>query len=409
NGSVGDVGNQITLSSGALLTLNSDGSYDYDPNGAFEDTAVGDTATDTFSYVVSDGNGASDTATVTVTVDGGNDTPTEIAESYVESYRQALIDCGIWNSLDVLAGSVLVDLDNVVDSDASDTHTFSIVDGTGTPVSDPDLEIINNELVIRADASLASGTITNRTVIVRVEDGNGGFVDQAYSFDLRLNAGPYTGSATHDIGIGTTGVDTMQGGDGSDRIFGDDGDDFLFGEAGSDILEGGVGADNLDGGSGRDAASYMGSAIGVTVDIMNAGANTGDATGDSFVSIEALWGSSFDDNLFGDNGDNMLVGSYGDDVLTGRGGNDLLQGGQGNDVFMFNNGDGNDTIMDFVAGSGLDDVVNVSDFGFADFAALQSAMSVIDGHVVLQLDADDSIRFSGIGNTSQLVESDFFL
>ncbi len=409
NGNAGDMGNQITLASGALLTLNSDGSYDYDPNGAFEDIADGETATDSFSYVVSDGNGASDTATVTVTVNGENDTPTEIAESYVESYRQALIDCGIWNSLDVLAGSVLVNLDNVVDSDASDTHTFSIVDGTGTPVSDPDLEIINNELVIRADASLASGTITNRTVIVRVEDGNGGFVDQAYSFDLRLNAGPYTGSATHDIGIGTTGVDTMQGGDGSDRLFGDDGDDFLFGEAGSDILEGGVGADNLDGGSGRDAASYMGSAIGVTVDMMNAGANTGDATGDSFVSIEALWGSSFDDNLFGDNGDNMLVGSYGDDVLTGRGGNDLLQGGQGNDVFMFNNGDGNDTIMDFIAGSGLDDVVNVSDFGFADFAALQSAMSVIDGHVVLQLDADDSIRFSGIGNTSQLVESDFFL
>ncbi len=48
----------------------------YDPNGAFESLAVGETATDTFSYTITDGQGGYDTATVTVTIHGQNDAPT---------------------------------------------------------------------------------------------------------------------------------------------------------------------------------------------------------------------------------------------------------------------------------------------------------------------------------------------
>ncbi|AFZ51180.1 Cadherin domain-containing protein [Dactylococcopsis salina PCC 8305] len=75
NGNSSDVGNQITLASGALLTLNSDGTFDYNPNG--KDEALGDseTATDSLTYTVSDGNGETDTATVTVTINGVNDAP----------------------------------------------------------------------------------------------------------------------------------------------------------------------------------------------------------------------------------------------------------------------------------------------------------------------------------------------
>ena len=36
NGNAGDVGNQISLPSGALLTLNADGTFAYDPNSAFD-------------------------------------------------------------------------------------------------------------------------------------------------------------------------------------------------------------------------------------------------------------------------------------------------------------------------------------------------------------------------------------
>src|SRR5262249_20205995 len=54
NGNAASVGNQITLASGAHLILHADGTYDYDPNGQFDSLAVGDTATDSFTYRVSD-------------------------------------------------------------------------------------------------------------------------------------------------------------------------------------------------------------------------------------------------------------------------------------------------------------------------------------------------------------------
>src|SRR5262249_31742728 len=51
--------NTITLASGALLQVNANGSYSYNPNGVFNALAVGATALDSFSYTASDGNGGS--------------------------------------------------------------------------------------------------------------------------------------------------------------------------------------------------------------------------------------------------------------------------------------------------------------------------------------------------------------
>ncbi len=74
-----DTGDVLTVSgvdtSGTLgeVPWNADGSFTYDPNGQFEDLAVGETATDTFTYTVSDGHGGSDTASVTITISGVND------------------------------------------------------------------------------------------------------------------------------------------------------------------------------------------------------------------------------------------------------------------------------------------------------------------------------------------------
>ncbi|WP_189586356.1 DUF4347 domain-containing protein, partial [Litorimonas cladophorae] len=74
-GVAANVGNQITLSSGALLTVNANGSFEYDPNGAFDYLDTGESAQETFTYSISDGNGGSDTATVTLTLTGTNDSP----------------------------------------------------------------------------------------------------------------------------------------------------------------------------------------------------------------------------------------------------------------------------------------------------------------------------------------------
>ena len=60
NGLGGNVGSEITLASGALLTLNADGTFHYDPNGQFEDLGVGERGTDMFRYTVSDGTTTAD-------------------------------------------------------------------------------------------------------------------------------------------------------------------------------------------------------------------------------------------------------------------------------------------------------------------------------------------------------------
>jgi VCBS repeat-containing protein len=68
----------ITLDSGALVTMHADGSYDYDPNHQFDALLTGESASDRFTYQVSDGHGGFDTATVNITIDGiGDATPPE--------------------------------------------------------------------------------------------------------------------------------------------------------------------------------------------------------------------------------------------------------------------------------------------------------------------------------------------
>ena len=77
NGSFADVGEVIALDSGALLTVNEDGTFHYDPNGAFDDLLEGETATETFTYQARSTSSplALDEATVTVTINGVNEPP----------------------------------------------------------------------------------------------------------------------------------------------------------------------------------------------------------------------------------------------------------------------------------------------------------------------------------------------
>ncbi|MES2743624.1 MAG: calcium-binding protein [Pseudomonadota bacterium] len=55
-------------------------------------------------------------------------------------------------------------------------------------------------------------------------------------------------------------------------------------------------------------------------------------------------GGDTDDLLFGGAGDDVFDGGAGNDVLSGGAGNDVLSGGIGNDIYLFNPGDGQDTI-----------------------------------------------------------------
>ncbi len=70
NGSAGDVGNEIVLPSGATVTLQSDGTLDYDPT-----TLTGSPSSDSFTYQITDTFSGTDTATVNITINASNAPP----------------------------------------------------------------------------------------------------------------------------------------------------------------------------------------------------------------------------------------------------------------------------------------------------------------------------------------------
>ncbi|MBT3037295.1 MAG: DUF4347 domain-containing protein, partial [Candidatus Thiodiazotropha sp. (ex Codakia orbicularis)] len=65
----------VTLASGAQVTFQSNGSYTYNTNGQFDGLGAGSSVDDNFTYQIGDGNGGFDTATVTITINGSNNTP----------------------------------------------------------------------------------------------------------------------------------------------------------------------------------------------------------------------------------------------------------------------------------------------------------------------------------------------
>ena len=97
-------------------------SVSYSPNGKYQSLGAGVTATDTFSYTISDGKGGTATAPVSITVTGVNDAPTAISKSGTTNQNQAIT---------FLASNLLV---GATDPDAGDvlkvTSVTQAVNGT---------------------------------------------------------------------------------------------------------------------------------------------------------------------------------------------------------------------------------------------------------------------------------------
>jgi len=70
-----NVGAAVAGSNGGVFTIDSNGDFTFDPNGDFTFLDTGETATTSVTYTISDGNGGTDTATLTVTLIGDNDAP----------------------------------------------------------------------------------------------------------------------------------------------------------------------------------------------------------------------------------------------------------------------------------------------------------------------------------------------
>ena len=253
---------------------------------------------------------------------------------------------------DRLTGSALADTINGLGGD----DIIEGLEGGDTLLGDLGVDTLSYE------SSDAAVTVTLNGTAAATASGGHAQGDIATGFEN------ITGSSYDDVLTGDLNVNVLKGGDGEDVLAGKAGNDTLEGGDGADVLIGGAGADILRGGDGVDTASYRDATATVVVNLLG-GANSGDAAGDVFTSIENIEGSAFADTLNGNNDANVIIGGAGVDALDGKGGDDTLLGGAGNDALTgglgddaLDGGDGDDTLTggagadSFTGGAGIDTV-----------------------------------------------------
>ena len=241
------------------------------------------------------------------------------------------------------------------------------------------------------------------TVDLFVYYGNGGdkiAIDGQYSGSTHENTG-YVQSLVFADGTGisliealpltgTSGNDTLEGTTGNDVLTGATGNDNIYGYAGNDTFyfTGGDGNDLIIDTSGTNVIRF---GSGIEAEDIRLMRGTGfnddqlwvyDGTGGDRVSVNGQFSISTQANvgyvnkilladgteigltdnmvLTGTSSNETLKGSTGAETLEGAAGNDLIYGYAGNDSYLFQGGDGNDTISDTSGtnvirfGSGID-------------------------------------------------------
>jgi VCBS repeat-containing protein len=152
------VGIDATGTLGSVETT-SRGRIVYDPNGSFETLAAGQTATDTFAYTIQNAAGVQDTATVTVTIEGANDAPVAVANTF--QIRE-----------DAPATQFLV-LEGDSDVDAGTVLTVASVDGTGASGT-VDVAAGGTGIVYTPGVDVAFDETATDSFTYTVSDGAGG-------------------------------------------------------------------------------------------------------------------------------------------------------------------------------------------------------------------------------------------
>ncbi|KCV58046.1 retention module-containing protein [Bordetella bronchiseptica] len=199
NGQPGNVGAAIVGDNGGTFTLNADGTYTFDPGPDFQNLAKDATAETSITYTVSDGEGGTSSATLTVTVTGTNDAPTLTPNVTLDD--QANDDGEAITPVDI--SGQFEDVDN------GDTLTFT-ADGLPPGLSlDPDTGIISGTLDNSASQGGNNGVYT---VEITATDANGASVSQTFEWDVNNpapTAVPDTGTTDEDTTLTVT--DPAQG------------------------------------------------------------------------------------------------------------------------------------------------------------------------------------------------------
>ncbi|MGI9434687.1 MAG: putative Ig domain-containing protein, partial [Geminicoccaceae bacterium] len=385
----------VSIASGQGSVRIVDGRLHYDPGTAYDHLGDGEQAQVRIDYGIINDAGESDTATLDLTIIGGNDAPTvERALSDQTVLEDAGFSFTVPNDAfrDVDRGDDLTYSATLEDGGAlpdwlrfdPETRTFSgtpdndhvgdlrvsvtATDGEGIDVSDsfslmvsnvndaPDgLTLDGNSVVENAVAGTVVGTVAahdsdagDSLTYALVDDADGRFAIDSMTGEItvadqsRLN---FETAASHEIDVrvtdqfGASHDETFTIGiaDIAEALTATQGNDTLVGGAGDDVILGLGGADRIDGGAGDDSLSG-----GRGKDTLIG------ADGDDVID-----GGSSHDTLFGGAGDDTLIGgsASGGGKNTEIGGNDTLNGGDGFDTLF--GGDGADTLF----GGADDDVL----------------------------------------------------
>ncbi len=236
----------------------------------------------------------------------------------------------------------------------SDTYIFNLGDGNDTIsederywVNDNDIDkIIFGEGIDKDDITL---TKHNNDILLTINENDSIVIKnwfksshyQIENFEFAdgtiLSKSEFEGRGV--VVEGTNDNDNLSGSNSSDIITGKDGDDTINGNSGDDTIDGGNGNDTIDGGNGNDTIDG-----GTGDDTINGGYGNDTITGGT--GNDTINGNYGDDKLVGNSGNDTLNSGSGNDILNGGTGDDTLNGGYGSDTYIFNLGDGNDTISE---------------------------------------------------------------
>lgn len=187
---------------------------------------------------------------------------------------------------------------------------------------------------------------------------------------------------------------------------GNNADNILYANQTGSLLLGGGGNDIMIGGAGNDRFR-----VTEAGDLVFEAAGQGTDTVDSYIdtyqmslNVEVLSLLGQGRVGLGSAGDDTIIGNELGNVLNGNAGNDVLTGGTGADQFWHLAGGGLDRITDFDPAAG--EFVVLSSSQFADYAAVQAAMTQSGSNVVITFSASQTLTLENV-TVGQLSATNF--